>query len=486
MPAKMLAIGISICLPLNAQANIESEMQSMFENMGASANYTQAGAWHNQNMTMYSGGALSVRTPSSNLNAINLQPPSIEAGCGGIDFFGGSFSFVNKEQFVQFTRNLGNNAAGVAFEIALDSLDPLIGGAISKIRSLADLMNKHNLNSCAAAKQLAGGVMGAIGEGLQSQCKATAVANGQASDGADAAQSCGFADKLVAAADKAREKQSPTNTITFVGGNLMREAITMYYGVNADNIKEFDINFLMSLTGTLVVRPPKKDADNGIQLDATYHEPTIKNVQELIYGLNNKTSSPPSESAKITVNLLVCRQGSQNLWDECESKETQIPSLSYQFKEILEKLVISIRNETPLSEEDKLNAIALIENTNVPILKMAINDAMLGTTLLSTYRNVIVTEYMANYLMKVERNTSAALGRYKKTDSAMENDVAKMYENLRELRRTIMAERADAYKKASAEDTIVAYLQNFENHWRGSFPGVAKAVKFDIQNSVRG
>lgn len=66
---------------------IEKNMADMFNSMGAEANYTEAGAFHGQSGSLYTGGGMSVRFPVSDISLGNIQLPSISAGCGGIDFF---------------------------------------------------------------------------------------------------------------------------------------------------------------------------------------------------------------------------------------------------------------------------------------------------------------------------------------------------------------------------------------------------------------
>ena len=99
LPAKLLAIclsatkylvlSISLTVPVHTHAGIESDMANMFNSMGAATNYTEAGAFHGQSGSLYTGGSFSARTPVSNLSLGNIQLPSVNAGCGGIDIFGG-------------------------------------------------------------------------------------------------------------------------------------------------------------------------------------------------------------------------------------------------------------------------------------------------------------------------------------------------------------------------------------------------------------
>ncbi len=41
--------------------------------------------------------------------------PDINAGCGGIDAYLGSFSFINGEQLQRFVKQIMSNAAGYFF-----------------------------------------------------------------------------------------------------------------------------------------------------------------------------------------------------------------------------------------------------------------------------------------------------------------------------------------------------------------------------------
>lgn len=179
---------LSMAMP--AQADVNSDMADMFNNMGAQTNYTSAGSYKTQAANVYVGGGFTTKFGNKSLYPVNIQMPSVSAGCGGIDFFSGAFSFANKEQFIEFTRNLGNNAAGVAFEIGLDALDPLIGGAISKIRDVVNFINQNGLNSCQAAKALVGGMAGKLGESIGKECELTANNDGTVQDNAEARWYC--------------------------------------------------------------------------------------------------------------------------------------------------------------------------------------------------------------------------------------------------------------------------------------------------------
>ena len=100
-----------------AHATVNQSMQDWFNEIGAYGNVTGPNAYRGQTMNMYTGGSLYMRTPVRNYQLASISPPSFRAGCGGIDLFAGSFSFINKEQFVALLRNIGNNAIGAAFNL---------------------------------------------------------------------------------------------------------------------------------------------------------------------------------------------------------------------------------------------------------------------------------------------------------------------------------------------------------------------------------
>ncbi len=486
LPRRVPILTVSVILalsPFGTYAGIDQDMKDMFNSAGVSGNYTEGGSFHNQSMNMYTGGALSVRAPVSNLSPANLQLPRIEAGCGGIDFFAGAFSFVNKEQFVQFTRNLGNNAAGVAFEIALDALDPLVGGAIDKIRKIAEEMNRFNMNSCSAAKQLVGGIMGEAAESIQAQCKATAIAEGRATDASDAEQYCRKADNLINVAQKARGKPDNANsTLTFTGGNLMHNALKNYLGT----LESKDIDILMSISGTVLAHPLKdKKDDDQIEFGIENIAPTIKDIRTFLNGSADLTQSgDPTVTPTVQVNLLHCNAGGDDLYIDCKANASAIPSVRFYVRDTLKKLMESIRTDAELSEADRLDAVNLIETTQLPLLKIIINDAVIGTNLLQQYEDIIVYEYMFGYLTQLENKIASSLGRYQKIDKAVQTGVNNVYANLRDFRATLIVEKNSAYSRASAENQMVDYLKNFDNHWKANFPGLANNMAFELNNRL--
>ncbi|MFV3537544.1 conjugal transfer protein TraH, partial [Mycobacterium tuberculosis] len=103
-------------------------MNSYFNKSGAAANVTGPTAFQGQSAGYYSGGSLWSRFPQKSINPVSVALPSARGGCGGIDLFAGSFSFINADEIVAMLKATANNAIGFAFQLAIDSISAQIGG----------------------------------------------------------------------------------------------------------------------------------------------------------------------------------------------------------------------------------------------------------------------------------------------------------------------------------------------------------------------
>ncbi|TVQ35656.1 MAG: conjugal transfer protein, partial [Geminicoccaceae bacterium] len=145
-PLVVLALVAALVLPAApARADIQ---QALNLQLNALTTLSQPGVYEGAMARTATGGYLRVRNRITNLNVVGFQPPSFSAGCGGIDFFGGSFSFINAAQFTQLLRTIAANAAGYAFAIALEQLCPICMKTIAMLQKLIQDMNAMLGNSC--------------------------------------------------------------------------------------------------------------------------------------------------------------------------------------------------------------------------------------------------------------------------------------------------------------------------------------------------
>lgn len=135
-----------------ARADLQGEMNRLFDGL---ANTTNPGAFSTARRGVLAGGSVYARVPIVDDRLVSFVPPSFEAGCGGIDFFAGSFSFINADQFVAMMKAVAANAAGYAFQIALSNMCESCMGAIETLQKKVQELNQFFGNSC----QLAQGIV---------------------------------------------------------------------------------------------------------------------------------------------------------------------------------------------------------------------------------------------------------------------------------------------------------------------------------------
>jgi conjugative transfer pilus assembly protein TraH len=138
----------TVTLPASAE-KLQDALDSMFM-----SNATPPAAFASQTRGGFIGGGAALRAPVRSINLIAFDPPRFSAGCGGIDIFGGSFSFINADQLVALFRQVAANAVGVAFKAAIDAINPQLGKLMSEFQSKIQSLNEQMKNTCAIANSL--------------------------------------------------------------------------------------------------------------------------------------------------------------------------------------------------------------------------------------------------------------------------------------------------------------------------------------------
>ncbi|MBT4836238.1 MAG: hypothetical protein HON94_02710 [Methylococcales bacterium] len=150
---KLQKFTISLVLMVIAQTGhgggwLEEEFENIYKNV------TPGGSYDSQRRGIFTAGNLQTRTKIMKIKLVQMEAPKLSAGCGGINMYGGSFSFINKEQFIQFIRSIGANASGYAFNLALKTMCESCNATMNSLAKTVNGMNKHLKNSCDAGKRL--------------------------------------------------------------------------------------------------------------------------------------------------------------------------------------------------------------------------------------------------------------------------------------------------------------------------------------------
>jgi conjugative transfer pilus assembly protein TraH len=137
--------------PLPGAADLAGEMEALLESL---TNATEPTAYLGQRRGVLSGGSLAVRNRVMNPNLISVVPPHFRGGCGGIDLFMGSFSFISADEFMQMLRAIAANAPGYFFQLALDAYCPDCMNQMARLSHTMRELTSDLGNSCEMAQRL--------------------------------------------------------------------------------------------------------------------------------------------------------------------------------------------------------------------------------------------------------------------------------------------------------------------------------------------
>ena len=245
--------------PIAASAqDVGSSMDRFMDDMGAAANVTGPTAFEGQSAGYYSMGNVWTRFPQKTTNVANLQLPRARSGCGGIDIFAGSFSFINASEMVALLKAVANNAVGFAFSLAIDTICPECNKIMQEFSQKAQLMNELSINSCEMAQGLVGGVWPQGDLADKAICEAIGNSTGIFTDYAAAKHGCGTRGQREST-NNARgtdfEDVNPGVPRNYTWHVLKESAFFNPGGTFDRDLAEY----AMTLIGTVIYVPPSDD-----------------------------------------------------------------------------------------------------------------------------------------------------------------------------------------------------------------------------------
>jgi len=248
----------------SAHAGVVDKMDSFYNKSKNSYVSTNTpGAYSSQSRHALTGGSFVWRAPQESAVIGSMQLPSIKAGCGGIDIFGGSFSFINGEQIEALFRAILQDAAGYAFMLALEEISPIIAGNVKSLQDMINKVNGQTINSCEAAKTLVNSAVDSYNSSIVTTCAVQGVEKSYFSD-ALSGKTCGNENP----GDIIADAQGDDDTLDLpVNQNFAMKATSQAHFKDDFDLREF----YMSLTGTLVVTvgdgPPEYNYVKPINVD---------------------------------------------------------------------------------------------------------------------------------------------------------------------------------------------------------------------------
>lgn len=343
------AAAIALSAPV-AIADIGSDLRNFWENSGGGVNVTGPTSYNGQRAGFATLGSVQVRTRTRQSNLVNIQLPSVRAGCGGIDIFGGSFSYISKEELIKLMEAIMQNAAGFAFELALESMSPAVQETVAKLRDLVQQVNSMNINSCETGQLLAGALWPKMDGASQHICATIGSYQGFFADRVASKHGCnsgGSTTQMLRNANAELRDQVPVDI------NYAWQAIKKNAFLSSDRRLA---EFFMTLTGTIITVAGSSDRDGPDHKPIAPRAAGSDMVQVLVEGGSTR--------------ILRCDTSSK-----CLNPVLQNVTIS-RADSLLQKTtatIMSMRDAIAAGDSAISNeAVALLGMTSVPVLDMLI------------------------------------------------------------------------------------------------------------------
>jgi conjugative transfer pilus assembly protein TraH len=435
--------------------DLNAEVNNMFNSLGAIGNYTAPGAFRGQTFNTYVGGNLFMRAPNKVYQLAAVQFPSAKAGCGGIDVFGGAFSHISATEFKNMLRNITAALPGIAFQLALESVSPLLGGLTKWAKGLETWINNARINSCETAKAIVSTAAEAAGYGSQEACSDLAIDLGLESDRDAARRRCATDRISILASARSSSDAKVRNKAPFVG-NLTWQALKRTGAYLDDKEREL----IMSVVGTVIFYA--EDAARDPEPIA----PTITSISQLLYG------QAAASGNNVTQHLLRC-----NDYTNCDGVTLNTAYTHTPFTARVETLMRSIADKIATRSPIANNSaeVGFVNQTTEPVYKMlsigaTIPGSGLSDSLIGQYRDVIAADYAYVFLERNLRVGMAALDK----DYTLQQSQREMANHVRQRAQAMLLQLAQEknllYQKVGSFRAVSSHLEQLERQLRSSMP----------------
>lgn len=455
--AKAITMSVSMaCLLAFTPANA-GFLNDMYDEMSANANVTAPQIYDTQRAGVITGGGMVWKTPRRNFQPFGFTPPSLKAGCGGIDLFMGSFSMFSKDEFIQMLRAVGQNAAGLLFQMALQSLSPELAAWIDSFSKKVQEMNRHFGNSCEMAKSALGFTgLDKMAKEFGEDARSWGVANGI------------FPDRAAGVGETQADGQKVHDTVQpklnkdgkIVWDKEMNLTWSVMKTGNFDGLSDMDKQVLQTMLGTVLVRwSATSGADKVLEPD-TKAPLARENLRKWI-------GSAQDVASTTTMKVYTCDDVENCL--NVTDLDTTFPGLAKKVHAALEELrlaVVQRRKPNPLP--DGTSAIAIAGMTTIPvgtIINLATTSqfSSLGSIILVSYADAIAYDIVTRLMQEVVDEIEKAVRNYDFGVSKATVELGDYKKNLTDLQGQLVQMREEVTAKIQEQNASVQTMVEMEN-----------------------
>ena len=399
-----VSLSTAILLSQNAQSDIATDMANFVDNIGGAASSTPASIYKGQSRGYINGGRLFVRLPQKSVKSMAWKAPKFSAGCGGIDAFGGSLSFINAAELVNTLKAIGSSAGSYALMLGLRTISSQIANTMEESMNWLQDKIGFDLNSCEAAANVVGAGMEFFGENTKSQN--VCIIQKMESSGMDysaAKDACG-----TGGGGKTATNTPAAKELSFTNGNLLW--VIMYEA----KMFQSDIpmkKMVMSLVGT-VIKNETKD---------------VGGVETIVAGdtdtQTNTIPKPPITLASGGILSAILSGGSFVGYDCTDEPTTRYGCVDVKSKtwtiaaadSLYAKTLTALNNiyDAILARTDPDNDdLTYVAKTSIPTMRILRTAALMskngmGVQIINDYAEQIAIELLATYVSNIAYSVTA-------------------------------------------------------------------------------
>jgi conjugative transfer pilus assembly protein TraH len=442
-------------------------MEDFFSSAGSAANISPGRVVETQSGTYITGGSAVWRTPQRSFTPFSWQAPSLKAGCGGVDWFGGSFGFASSTEFVNYLRNIGQNSVGLFFKIALESMSPQLSKTMQEISDEIQRMNNHLGNSCQMAKD----TLNATGaeqwaRSMGNSLSGAMVSLGQASGFYDSfTELRGSVGKVVAAANNLPTAQKSNSGGAPVGNP---ERNITWLAMNSGSLSNFSAEhrkLAMNMVGTVIYR--KNAAQDAVPEEIVIG--ALSNAVQVLAGRWNDANVPIGGAWDCGNDpTSACLTPTVSTWS--------LKPLAAQAYESLRLVRDAIRDrQAVLSLPNGSAALQILGTTRLPVyrvLELTSAPSMAGVSdaLLEKYADYMGLEMAARMLTglltDVQKSLSSSQGTF---DGLARQDLEQLNQTLLRQLRDIRSAEETLVQLIGPERDLVTQVEHLERSLYASF-----------------
>lgn len=279
-------------------------------------------------------GGASLRSDYAVFQPFQVVPPSIRAGCSGIDLTFGGMSYLNKNNLQRFLQMLLQGIPSYLFQLALQTVCPQCAELLNNLTALANQINAMGLNSCQAGMMVANFVFDQIGSDINT---------GRVGYYLDAVKSglVSFNEML------SRWQRDVSSYLNAAQVNaIIRNGSLLNYVSATTPVGNEVIGFVRATIGDIKF---ERSRDDKQCIKTKYIAPTVS-FYEATYKMTDICSSPQVSY-------------------ETRTGTTMAVSVCYYVKQKVDQIISKMKNKTPLSQQE-LEFLALYPFPVFKILKI--------------------------------------------------------------------------------------------------------------------